>query len=222
MSWIPLVISGISGLSSLLSNNSSNSSQNTSGSTTNQTTSTATPNLSLEQQLLQDQIGPAYSQLLYNIEDPASLTGYQTNAAQGIADNTNLQKQQAQETLASKGIGGNSAATAASGNAIDASKYNQLTALNTSLPLIQNQELMSALGLGNSIESSMPVGNTTTNTGVSQTQGTGTGSSSSSGNPLTNLGATLAYLYGSGGFNTGGSGGGVGSTPSTNPNALGS
>ncbi len=147
-----------------------NSLSSTSGGTTN--TSSTTPNLSPATQQLLDQLTGKYLQ-----STNPSLQGYQAQQTQGINRNSNLQSQAVDNIMASRGLSTSPVAGTAQAN-VQNSRIGQITGLNESLPLLQDQLNQSHLASAANFMNMIPHGTTTTG-GTTNTQDT-TGQQSTS------------------------------------------
>lgn len=209
MSWAQAGIAGISALGGLLGNrkktttstnaNTQQYNNNNLGQNVSQTTTS--PVITPQHQALLDQIIGKYTDTLF--KDP-DLSGYQASGISDINHLSALQKQNAEENMAAHGLSGPLAGTV--NNNIDAQRFQGITKLNQSIPLLQRDMITKMLAQGTDIANSIPKGSSTSSqdysasssSGTSRTDGTGTQTDPGNmlGGMFGNLGPVLAYLYG--------------------------
>ncbi len=140
-------------------------------------TTTTTPNVSPQTQSYIDKLMASYGQLA----KPVDLSGYQASQTQGINRQADLASQSANNIMASRGLSTSPAAATTALN-IDTNRLNQITGLNQSLPMLQNQLTNQNLGAASGFLSQIPMGTTTTNQQQQQQQqGTSGGTSNVQG-----------------------------------------
>ena len=144
-----------------------------------QQTQTTTPNLSPNIQQLMNTVGSQYNALA-----TPDLTGYQAQQTQGINNTANLQTQNADASMAARGLSTSPIAQTTDNN-IQNQRFSNITNLAQSIPLLKNQLMLSNLGAAGGFVSSAPKGSTTSGTGT--TTGTTTGSTSTTGNNQSNV-----------------------------------
>lgn len=152
---------------------------NTINSIIGSTSQTTTPNLSPETQNLISNLTSRYMSL-----QRPSLTGYTAQQTQNINNNANLQKQALDNIMASRGL----ATSPVSGTAqagVEAQRIGNITNLQQSVPLMQNQLDLSNMGAAANFMSMIPHGTTTTGTSTQQQTGQQTGQQSQTG--VTNM-----------------------------------
>ena len=123
---------------------------------------TTTPNLSPENQSLLSQLGAQYSHLA---QTGVNLQPYQQQQEENINRNSNINQQAAQEALAARGLANSPVSGTVAANQAQA-RTGQISQLQASLPLLQNQLQSQNLGQAANFTASIPHGSTsTTSTG---------------------------------------------------------
>jgi hypothetical protein len=151
-----------------------------------------------------------YSQGLAN---PLNLTGYQANATANINKNAGFAKQNLLENLASRGISASSPASAVATSKIDTGRFSDITQLQNSIPLLQQQYHNEILNNAGTFFRNIPygtsIGTSYNNYGTDARNQNSTSTGTTSVNPFASgfgaMAPILAGLYGQGAF--GGKGG---------------
>jgi hypothetical protein len=149
-------------------------------------TTTTTPNVSPGMQGYIDKLMASYG----NLTKPVDLSGYQASQTQGINKQADIASQSAANIMASRGLSTSPAAATTALN-IDTNRLNEITKLNQSLPLLQNQLTNQNLGAASSFINQVPMGSTTTsNQQQQQQQQTAGGTSNVQGSTSAGTGYT--------------------------------
>jgi hypothetical protein len=119
---------------------------------------TTTPNLTPENEALLSQLGAQYSHLA---STGVNLEPYQQQQEQGINTNSNIQAQAAQQALAARGLANSPVSGAVAANEAQ-QRTGQITNLQQSIPLLQNQLQQQNLNAAAGFTASIPHGTTTT------------------------------------------------------------
>ena len=144
------------------------------------TTSTSVPNVQPILQPLQQNLVDSYTKSLLGTD----LTGYTASGVDDINSQSAIQKQNAMETAAARGVQGPAVDTSL--NNIDASRSSQVSKFRQSIPLLQNTLQQAALSNAGNFFNNNKTGLTTTNSG------------NVAGGAVSGPASILAYLYATG------------------------
>lgn len=186
-----------SALAGFLTNRDKTQTSNTSGTSSGSTFSGTdiTPTQTPENQQFMNDIRNKYSSMLN--EDP-NLTGFTASGLRDINRGSDLQSQNLEGILAARGITGPAAANALGG--VQQNRFNQATQFRSGIPLVARQLRSDMLGKAGEFFSRLPVGNSTTSFGGTNSSSTGSGTQVAQGDPwgggLGSLMIALAHFNG--------------------------
>lgn len=168
-------------------------SSTTSGTQNGTYSGSSNPILSAQNQTLLNQLTNQYSHLA---QTGVNLQPYQIQQQQQINNNSNIAAKASQESLAARGLAGSPVAGTVAANQ-DAGRINQITNLQQSIPLLQNQMNLSDLGAAAGFASSIPHGTDTSgNTSNTTNSTTQTQQGGGAGGFLGGLGKALGSVAG--------------------------
>lgn len=139
-------------------------------------TSATTPTLSPAAQQFQSNLINQYS----NLQGQTNLQPYQAQQTQNINTAANMQSQAVNNIMAARGLSTSPVAGTSQAN-IQAQRFGNITNLQQSIPLLQQQLGLQTLGAGTSLFSQVPRGSTTSTSAT----GSQTGSTYQTGNTNT-------------------------------------
>jgi len=199
---VPLIASGISALGGWLANRKKQTTQQQNQTSTQN--NLTMPEYDEKTAILRDRL---INMFLSGAEGNEDLfRGYETEGLKNINRSSDVSSRLLESLLSSRGI----RRTGMAGNALfgnEMNRLNQQSSFLNNIPLLRDQLQRQKMVEAGNFFGSIPKGARTTGT----TNTSGTGTMTDPGNPLggavSNLGATLAYFYGRGGFGSGSGGG---------------
>jgi len=158
-------------------NTTGTTNQNTTGTTTQSGVNTTTPNLSTGQQGLIDSLTRQYGSITSGI--PAAMQGIKNTGMQTINRGAQAAQRGLSENLAARGLANSPASGVAIGNQ-DNQRFASQNQFLQSLPLTQQQMTLNAMGQAGNFALGIPHGQTTTQTGTTDTNQQTTGTTNQS------------------------------------------
>ena len=186
---LPLIASGISALGGLFGNR--RSTQQQTGLQNTNSSSLTMPAFTAEGTGV---LYPLADKFLENLSSDTDLSGYRNAAVGGINHLADVKRRASEENYAARGVFGPAVGTAE--NTINAGRISDITKVNQSIPLLQQQILQSKLQQGIDLFRSIPEGTNTQGYQNIAQQGTITDPGNLLAGLFGNLGPVLAQLFG--------------------------
>lgn len=142
--------------------------------------SDTTPTYGPEAQQLLSRLTGAFS----NLTQPPDLRGYQAQGLQDIGRSSDLQRQNVNEIMASRGLSTSPVAATAANN-VESNRFSQMNQFNQSLPLLADEMRMRNLGAATNFFQAIPKGTTSTGFNLGSTSTAGQTSEASQQSGLT-------------------------------------
>jgi hypothetical protein len=196
---VPLAIAGISAAAGALGNRGSK--QTSTGTTNVDNTTTTTPQYGNEENYFKNFIINSYLDRLQGNDD-----NYWNSFKMGGLQNLNRAEDNSSELLkrfmTSRGLGLTGAGASMGAQSGILGQFNKANYLN-SIPMLRDQREQDNLKNSSAFMASLPYGQTSRQTGTTNSSGTVQQPSNMLGGGMTGLGSMLAFLMGQGAFNSG-------------------